>query len=75
MRTVLYGIHLFNDNIFRHGHHIYIKWKEGKESKIAERQRGTVCARQSVAERGGNVGCKMGSKRNIMGDIRIGLRG
>ncbi len=49
--------------------------ERGEESKIAERQRGRVCARQSVAERGGNIGCKTGSKRNIMGEIGIGLRG
>ncbi len=49
--------------------------ERGEESKIAERQRGRVCVRQSVAERGGNVSCKMGIKRNIMGEIGIRLRG
>jgi hypothetical protein len=29
MRTVLYGMHLFNDNVSKHGHHIYMKRKEG----------------------------------------------
>jgi hypothetical protein len=75
MRTVLYGIRLLIDNFFGHRHHIYIKWKEGKENKIAERQRESVCERQSVAERGGNVSCKTCIKRNIMGEIGIGLRG
>jgi hypothetical protein len=34
MRTLQSEICLFNDNLFRHGHHIYMKRKEGK---IAER--------------------------------------
>jgi hypothetical protein len=48
--------------------------KKGKESKIAERQRESVCERLSVAERGGSVGCKTGRWRNVMSEIRIGLR-
>ncbi len=51
MRTVLYGIHLFNDNSSKDRHHIYIKQKEGKESKIAERQRESVCERDGVWQR------------------------
>ncbi len=46
-----------------------------KESKIAERQKERVCERQSVAEREGSVSCKTGRWKNIMGKIRIGLRG
>ncbi len=29
MRTVLYGIRLFNDARHKHGSNIYMKWKEG----------------------------------------------
>ncbi len=32
--------------------------KKGKESKIAERQRESVCERRSMGERGGGVSCK-----------------
>ncbi len=48
---------------------------KGKERKIAERQRERVCERQSAAERGGSVSCITGRWRNVMGEIRIGLRG
>jgi len=30
MRTVLYVIHLFNDDVHKHGRHFYMKRKEGK---------------------------------------------
>jgi hypothetical protein len=72
MRTVLSEIRLFSDNISKHGYHIYMKWKEGeKEQDSRERER--VCERQSVAERGGRVGCKTSHWRNVKGEIRIGL--
>ncbi len=30
MRTALCGIHLFDDKVYKNGHHIYMKRKEGK---------------------------------------------
>ncbi len=42
MRTVLSKIHLFNDNVSKHGHHIYMKQKEGeREQDSGETER--VC--------------------------------
>ncbi len=74
MRRVLYGICLFNDNVSKQGHHIYMKRKEGeREQDSGETER--VCERQSVAERGGSIRCKIGHCRNVMSEIRIGLRG
>ncbi len=76
MRTVLYGIHLFNDSFSEHGHHIYVKWNEGeREQDSRETERDSVCERQSMAKTEGSVGCKTIRWRNIMGEIRIGLRG
>ncbi len=43
MRTVLSGIRLFNDTILNVGHHFILKRNGGEESKIAERQRESVC--------------------------------
>jgi len=40
-----------------------------------ETERESVCERRSVAERGGSISCKTGHWRNIMVEIRIGLRG
>jgi len=58
MRTVLYGMHLFNDNVSKHGHHIYMYRAEGgKEQDSRETERECVCERWSVAERGGSVSC------------------
>jgi hypothetical protein len=48
MRTVWSEIRLFNDNPLRHRHHIYMKRNEGKECKIAERQRERVCVREGA---------------------------
>ncbi len=62
MRTVLYRIRLFKDNITKHRHHIYMKRKEGgreQDSRETERERKSVCERRSVAERGGSISCKM----------------
>ena len=44
MRTVIYRMHLFNDNVSKHKHYIYLYETEGKgkESKIAERHRESV---------------------------------
>jgi hypothetical protein len=52
-----------------------MKWKEGERVQIAERQRETMCERRSMAERGGSVSCKTDRWRNVMGEIRIGLKG
>ncbi len=41
MRTVLHGIHLFNDKSYKHRRHIYMKRKEGKrqqDSRETERE-------------------------------------
>ncbi len=52
MRTVLYGIRLFNDNISKHGHHIYMKPKEGeREQDSGETERESVCVRDGVWQR------------------------
>jgi hypothetical protein len=45
MRTVLRGIHLFNDTILNVRHHFILNGKGGEESRIAERQRERVCVR------------------------------
>ncbi len=66
MRTVLYKIHLFNDKVYKHGHIIYMKRKEGeREQDSGETERGCVCVCVCVAARGGSIG--------IVG-ISIGLR-
>ncbi len=51
MGTVLSEIRLFNDNLSKHGHHIYMKQKEGKESKTVQRQRESVCVRDRAWQR------------------------
>ncbi len=33
MKTVLSEIRLFNDDISKHGYHIYMKWKEGEKEQ------------------------------------------
>jgi hypothetical protein len=55
-----------------------MKRKEGarvQDSGETERDRESVCERQSMAERGGSIGCKTGCWRNVMVEIRIGLKG
>ncbi len=43
MRTVLYGICLFNDKVSKHGHHIYMKQNEGeREQDSGETERECV---------------------------------
>jgi hypothetical protein len=59
MRAVLSGIRLFNYTILIIRHHFILNGKEGEESKISERQRESVCERQSMVEGEGNVSCKM----------------
>ncbi len=61
MRTAL----LFNDTILDIRHHIYIKWKGGREQDSGETERESVCERQSIVDRGGSVGCKMDHWRNL----------
>jgi hypothetical protein len=75
MRTVLYGMRLFNDNISKHEHHIYMKRKEGgREQNSGETERECVRDEHGMAERGGSISCKMGHWRNVMSKLRIGLR-
>ncbi len=51
MRTVFCGIHLFIDNL-KSSDNIFISNGDGgEESKIAERQRESVCERQRVVEK------------------------
>ena len=51
MRTVLSRIHLFNDALFRHVHHIHMKRKERKRVlDSGETERESVCVRET--ERG-----------------------
>jgi hypothetical protein len=54
MRTVLYGMHLFNDNVSKHGHHIYMNREEGgkeQDSRETERERESVCERDGAWQR------------------------
>jgi hypothetical protein len=42
MRTILYKIHLFNDDRHKHVCHIYMKWKDGErdeDSRETEKER------------------------------------
>ncbi len=51
MRTVLYGIRLFNDNFSKHGLYIYMKWKEGeREQNSGETERERVLEIESSRE-------------------------
>jgi len=59
MRTVLYGICLFNDVRHKHRSNIYMKQKEGEQEQDAgETDRESVCERGRVAARRGRIGCK-----------------
>ncbi len=51
MRTVLSGIHLFNDTNKIIGQHFISNGNRGEESKIAERQREKECERQRMVEK------------------------
>jgi hypothetical protein len=59
MRTVLREIRLFNDNLFGHEDHIYMKHKM-RERVQDSRETERVCVRRSMAEGGGSVSCKNG---------------
>ncbi len=60
MRTVLSGIHLFKDNLKIIGQHFILNGNRGEESRIAERQRESVCVRGSVWwKRRDSIGHKM----------------
>jgi hypothetical protein len=60
MRTVLSRIRLFNETILSIIHHFIFNRNRGEESEIAERQRESVCVRDSAwQKRIGSVGCKM----------------
>jgi hypothetical protein len=48
MRTVLGGIHSFNDTIKNVGQHFISKGNGGEEYKIVERQRESVCERDGA---------------------------
>jgi hypothetical protein len=75
MRTVIYRIHLFNHVGHKHRPYICMKWKEGKESKMPERQRGRVCAREGgwLREEVASV-VKMTVEENGPFRIRTGLK-
>jgi hypothetical protein len=55
MKTVLYKVRLFNDKVYKHRHHIYMKWKEGeREQDSGEKERECVreaehCRKRKVA--------------------------
>jgi hypothetical protein len=52
MRTVLYGIHLFNDVRHIHGSNIYMKWKEGgREQDSRETEKEIVREREGGSEK------------------------
>jgi hypothetical protein len=51
MRTVLYRIGLFNDDLFRHGHHIYIKQKK-RERERYNGETESMCERETECSRG-----------------------
>ncbi len=59
MRTVLCGICLLIDVHQFVRQHFISKGNGGEESKIAERQRGSVCVRQPMVKRRDSVGHKM----------------
>jgi hypothetical protein len=75
MRAVLSEMRLFNDNLFRHGHHIYMKWKRTErvqDSGETERE----CVRDRAWERQEVVSVvKRAIGENVMGEIRVGLKG
>jgi hypothetical protein len=51
MRTVLNGIHLFTDNIKLLNSIFISNGDSGEESRIAERQRESVCVRGSALQK------------------------
>ncbi len=75
MRTVLYGIRLFNDVRHKHGCYVYMRQKEGGKRARQRRDREGECARkggwqqEEVA-----LVVKMTVEENRPFGIRIGLR-
>ncbi len=55
MRTVLSRICLFNDNLNYVRQHFIINGNGGEESKIAERERESVCEREAAHGRKGEI--------------------
>jgi hypothetical protein len=49
MRTVLSGIHLFNDNLKILGQHFILNRNRGEESRETEKER--VCKSQNMVEK------------------------
>jgi hypothetical protein len=76
MRTVLYGIHLFDDVGHKHVSYIYMKQKEGeREQDARETERERACAREGgwLREEVALV-VKMAIEENGPFRIRIGLK-
>jgi hypothetical protein len=74
MRTVLYGICLFNDNPSKYGHHIYVERKEG-ERELDNGETERECSRDGVQQREAVASVvKMAVGENGIVGIRIGLR-
>jgi hypothetical protein len=77
MRTVLSGISLFIDNLFRHGHCIYMKGK--KRERVldsGDTERESVCVRDRAWQREVVTSViKQAFGENVMGEIRVGLKG
>jgi hypothetical protein len=76
MRTVLYGIHLFNDDFSKHGHHFCKKQKDGeREQDGGETERESVCVRDRVWQREEVASVvKTAIEENGIVGIRIKLR-
>jgi hypothetical protein len=76
MRTVLYGIRLFNDVRHKHGSYIYMKQKVGeREQDARETERKRECAREGGWQRVEVVSVvKMTIEENGPFRIRIGLK-
>ncbi len=52
MRTILYKIRLFNDKVYKHGYHIYMKLKEGEREQFSrETEREGACVLVCSGER------------------------
>jgi hypothetical protein len=78
MRKFLSGICLFNDTTLNVRHHFILNGKRGEECDIAERQREreSVCERDSAWQREEVASVvKWSIEENVMGEIRVGLKG
>jgi hypothetical protein len=61
---------------FNHQTSFYIEQKRRRrEQESGETEKERVCERQRVVEERGSVSCKMGHRGNIMGEIKVGLKG